>query len=129
MTPDMHEVEPRVFLVLQESVVYEARVDGETVTIGGVKYVIANLDPRKWNPAAAGAQAHGRVTLKAPMPGKVVRVLVAVGEEVVVGQGLVVIEAMKMQNELKTTRAGRVVTIGAKENETVEAGTVLVVVE
>jgi biotin carboxyl carrier protein len=63
------------------------------------------------------------------MPGKIVRVLVGVGDEVAAGQGVIVVEAMKMQNELKTPRAGRVVSVSAKENDTVEAGAVLVVVE
>jgi biotin carboxyl carrier protein len=63
------------------------------------------------------------------MPGRVVRVLVAVGEEVAEGQGLVVIEAMKMQNELKSPKAGRVVKVGVEVDVTVGSGEVLVVVE
>ena len=63
------------------------------------------------------------------MPGRVVRVLVAVGDEVAEQQGVVVIEAMKMQNELKSPKAGRVVRVGAVVGETVQPGDVLVVVE
>ena len=63
------------------------------------------------------------------MPGRVVRLLVEVGDEVEEGQGVVVIEAMKMQNELKSPKAGRVVRVGAGVGDTVGSGDVLVVVE
>jgi biotin carboxyl carrier protein len=62
------------------------------------------------------------------MPGKVVRVLAAAGEEVQAGQGIVVVEAMKMQNEMKADRAGKVLTIPAQEGATVAAGEVLATV-
>jgi biotin carboxyl carrier protein len=63
------------------------------------------------------------------MPGKVVRVLVKSGDEVHPRQGLVVVEAMKMENELRATRAGRVRNVFVSEGQSVEAGTALVVVE
>jgi biotin carboxyl carrier protein len=63
------------------------------------------------------------------MPGKVVRVLVAPGDAVEAGQGLLVVEAMKMQNEMKAVRAGRVLTVHTKEGATVAAGEVLATVE
>jgi biotin carboxyl carrier protein len=63
------------------------------------------------------------------MPGRVVRVLVEVGQEVEEGQALVVIEAMKMQNELKSPKAGRVARIAVGVGDTVGAGEVLAVVE
>ena len=63
------------------------------------------------------------------MPGKVVRILVATGDLVETSQGLVVVEAMKMQNELKAARPGRVVEIQACDGETVGAGDVLLVLE
>ena len=63
------------------------------------------------------------------MPGRVVRVLVEVGDEVEEQQGVVVIEAMKMQNELKSPKAGRVVRVAVAVGETVGSGDVLVVVE
>jgi biotin carboxyl carrier protein len=59
------------------------------------------------------------------MPGKVIRVLAAPGDEVVPGQGIVVVEAMKMQNELKSNRTGRVLSVQAKEGATVTAGELL----
>lgn len=77
----------------------------------------------------AGAQGGGPQRVTAPMPGKVVRVLVAPGDEVQPRQGLVVVEAMKMENELRAGRAGRVRDVFVTEGQSVEAGTALVVVE
>jgi biotin carboxyl carrier protein len=79
--------------------------------------------------AAEGAQGTGPQRVTAPMSGKVVRVLVAAGDQVQPRQGLVVVEAMKMENELRATRAGRVKDIFVQEGQSVEAGTVLTVVE
>ena len=126
---DRMEVEPGVFSILRDGRVYEARVDGDMVTIANRRYAIARVDPRKWNPAGPGALAGGRTTVKSPMPGKIVRILVGVGDEVSAGQGVIVVEAMKMQNELKASRPGRVTALAVKANDTVEAGAVLVVVE
>jgi biotin carboxyl carrier protein len=63
------------------------------------------------------------------MPGKVVRVLVAAGDPVEAGQGIAVVEAMKMQNEMKAPRAGKVLSVPAKEGDTVAAGEVLATIE
>ena len=73
--------------------------------------------------------AEGRQNLVAPMPGKVIRVLVAQGDEVAVGQGVVVVEAMKMQNEIKSPKAGIVVEVRVTAGATVNANQVLAVVE
>jgi biotin carboxyl carrier protein len=72
--------------------------------------------------------AEGPQRVDAPMPGKVVRVLVKQGDEVAEGQGLVVVEAMKMENELKSPKAGKVVELHAVEGAAVESGAKLVVV-
>jgi biotin carboxyl carrier protein len=76
-----------------------------------------------------GAAGTGEQRLLAPMPGKIVRILARVGDEVAPRQGLVVIEAMKMENELAAARAGRVREIAVAEGASVEAGRLLVVVE
>ncbi len=76
-----------------------------------------------------GAAGKGPQKILAPMPGKVVKVLVKVGDEVAAKQGVVVVEAMKMENELKAARAGTVKEVKAVEGTTVEAGAVLVIVE
>jgi biotin carboxyl carrier protein len=77
----------------------------------------------------AGASGAGPQRVTAPMPGKVVRVLVKAGDEVQPRQGLVVVEAMKMENELRAARAGRVRDVFVTEGQSVEAGTALMVVE
>lgn len=77
-----------------------------------------------WAGATAGAQ---RVV--APMPGKVLRVLVAAGDTVTAGQGLVVVEAMKMENELRSPKAGIVSNIDIQEGASVDTGRLLMVVE
>ncbi|MBI3473292.1 MAG: biotin/lipoyl-binding protein [Candidatus Solibacter usitatus] len=126
-------VEPGVYSVLLDGASFEARVeeDGERVWVSlrGHRFAVEVLDPRKWTGGGRGAHLRGRQELTAPMPGKVVRVLVAEGDPVEAGQGLVVVEAMKMQNELKAARAGRVVSVAAAAGATVAAGEVLAVVE
>jgi biotin carboxyl carrier protein len=63
------------------------------------------------------------------MPGRIVRVLAVQGDEVEAGQGIVVVEAMKMQNEMKAPRAGRVTSIAVKVGDSVNAGALLATVE
>ncbi|MGH9347374.1 MAG: biotin/lipoyl-containing protein, partial [Vicinamibacterales bacterium] len=79
---------------------------------------------------AAGARTgDGPHAIVAPMPGKVVKVLVSAGDAVAARQGVVVVEAMKMENELRAAKAGTVAEVRVSEGASVEAGTVLVVVE
>ena len=128
MTPDIVEVEPGVYSILLDGAVYEARADGDAVTIAGHRYLLPSIDPRKFVRRGAGSLKSGD-SVKAPMPGKIVRVLVSVGDEVQAGQGIAVIEAMKMQNELKAHAAGRVASISVKDNDAVVAGAILAVIE
>ena len=86
-------------------------------------------DSRRGPGTTAGSDGVGGQQVCAPMPGKVVRVLVAPGEQVEAGQGVVVIEAMKMENELTVSRAGRVAELRVDEGMLVETGKVLVVIE
>jgi biotin carboxyl carrier protein len=77
----------------------------------------------------ASAPNTGPQRVVSPMPGRVVRVLVAAGDEVTARQGLVVVEAMKMENELRAARGGRVREVAVTVGQSVDAGTVLMVVE
>ncbi|NYF78788.1 acetyl-CoA carboxylase biotin carboxyl carrier protein subunit [Granulicella arctica] len=109
---------------------YRCLLDGDVVIIDGQRSAFEAADPRSLQARqGAGAAAEGARAVKAPMPGRVVRVLVNVGDQVEAQQGLVVIEAMKMQNELKSPKAGKVVRIAVAVGDTVLAGGVLVVVE
>ncbi len=84
-------------------------------------------DPRAWRRAGAGVQeAHGPRQVVAPMPGKVVRVLVTAGETVALRQGLVVVEAMKMQNEIRAPKDGLIDRVFVREGQAVTTGEPLV---
>jgi biotin carboxyl carrier protein len=93
----------------------------------GLSAVVEGRRARR-GPAGEVAGA-GEQRLLAPMPGRIVRVLVKPGDEVVARQGLVVVEAMKMENELTAARAGRVKDIGVTDGQSVQAGQLLVIVE
>jgi biotin carboxyl carrier protein len=126
---DIRQVEPGVYSILAEGRAYEARVDGQGVDIDGRKFRVEVLDPRRWSRERNDRHAEGRQNIAAAMPGKVIRVLVGVGDLVEAGQGLVVVEAMKMQNEMKSVRAGRIVSLTAVAGATVSAGEILVAIE
>jgi biotin carboxyl carrier protein len=86
-------------------------------------------DPRAWQGRRHGAaEAEGRQQIVAPMPGKVIRVLAKTGDEVEAGQGLLVVEAMKMQNEIRSPKKGKVEKVQVKEGQAVNAGEVLCIV-
>ena len=76
-----------------------------------------------------GDAAAGEQSITAPMPGRVVRVLVQPGDEVTARQGVIVVEAMKMENELRSSKAGRVREVNVEAGTSVEAGRVLLVIE
>lgn len=92
--------------------------------------VTASVDARRYQRSESGGGAKsGAQRVAAPMPGRVVRILVAVGDEVAHRQGVVVVEAMKMENELGASKAGRVKEIAVVEGQSVEAGRLLIVIE
>ena len=105
----------------------ERRPGGYRV-VGRDATVTVTLSEASSNGVPRREGASGPARLVAPMPGRVVRVLVAEGQDVEVGEGLVVIEAMKMENELKAPRPGRVSEVAVQEGQAVDAGALLVVV-
>jgi biotin carboxyl carrier protein len=123
------EVEPGLYSILADGASHEVRVEAGQVTVGNRRFDYLIDDPRQWKRAGGAAGGEGRAAITAPMPGKVVRILAAEGDAVEAGQGILVVEAMKMQNEMKSPRAGRVGSIPVKENESVAAGAVLAVIE
>jgi biotin carboxyl carrier protein len=102
---------------------------GQEISVNGRIFSMEVFDPRDVRPGQGGSANRGRQEIAASMPGKVIRVLVAAGDAVEEGQGLVVVEAMKMQNEMKSPKAGRVAEVRARPDATVGAGEVLIVIE
>ena len=130
---DCAEIAAGIYSVLLEGRSFEASVEANCeelrITINGREFAARVRDPRKWqrNHSAAATSEH-RQNVLAPMPGRVVRVLVAVGETIKAGQGLAVVEAMKMQNEVRAPRAGRIERLFVKEGQPVNAGETIAVV-
>lgn len=130
---DAAEIVPGTFSILIAGRVFEARVlpgkDGASVRCAGRDFAIEVRDPRAWRGARGGIlEAEGRQQVAAPMPGKVVRVLVAAGDAVEAGQGLIVVEAMKMQNEIRAPKGGKIERVFVREGQAVSAGEPLLVV-
>jgi len=125
--------EEGVYTFLEGDRVYEAHVSAldETslrVLIGSRVFTTKIVDRRR-RASIVEYAIEGRQNLVAPMPGRVVRVLLRAGDEVAAGQGVIVVEAMKMQNEIKSPKSGRVVEVRVVEGATVNANQVLAVVE
>jgi biotin carboxyl carrier protein len=134
---DVHESAAGRYLVIADGLVLNCRVEGRPesgkrvdVVVGTAQYSVTLTDPKRLR-SAAGLVGHADdvARIVAPMPGKVVRILVAIGDQVNAGAGIVVVEAMKMQNEMKTPKAGRVTAVSAELGATVNAGEVLAVIE
>jgi biotin carboxyl carrier protein len=125
------------YLLIKGTDVYKCRVgtkrDSHTsfeVVARGKSYDVKLIDPKRLRSAqSAGGHDPGVAQIISPMPGKIVRLLVELGDQVEAGTGIVVVEAMKMQNEMKAPKAGVVVSINAEAGATVNAGDVLVVIE
>jgi biotin carboxyl carrier protein len=109
---------------------YDVSIAGNTIHVDGVP-VEVSIAPRRRPGSRAGTEhdAAGPQQVVAPMPGKIVKLLVKAGDRVEPRQGLVVVEAMKMENELRAKAAGTVKEVRAIEGTTVEAGAILVVLE
>ncbi|GAC1679504.1 MAG: acetyl-CoA carboxylase biotin carboxyl carrier protein subunit [Candidatus Acidiferrum sp.] len=127
---DPVEVAPNTFSILLHGRAYEMRVspavDGSLMVQTATReFSVEVLDPRAWRGRHPSAEAEGRQQIVAPMPGKVVRLLVKEGDMVDVGQGLLVVEAMKMQNEIRSPKNGRIERLIAKEGQLVNAGETL----
>jgi biotin carboxyl carrier protein len=128
---DAVEIATNTFSILIEGESHEVRVaplpDGSLVLHTGLAEYVAEVDdPRAWRGRRHGAlEAEGRQQIVAPMPGKIVRVLARAGDTVEVGQGLLVVEAMKMQNEIRSPKSGRMEKLFVKEGQAVNAGEVL----
>ena len=131
------EPQPDCYLFLLNTEVHECRVSERAksketfdVSVRGRSYPVTIIDPKRLRSGQdSDRHHHGAAQILAPMPGKVVGVQIEAGATVEKGTGVVVVEAMKMQNEMKSPRAGVVVSINVKPGDTVNAGDVLAVVE
>jgi biotin carboxyl carrier protein len=129
---DAANFEREVLSLISGARSYEARYDAarSEIAIAGQRFSVEVRDPRSLRSRkAAGGGTDGPKQIKAPMPGKVVRVIAPEGTEVEANQGIIVIEAMKMQNELKSPKKGKVAKILVAEGGTVNAGDALAVIE
>ena len=132
---DAVEIAPNSLSLLLDGQSYEVLIsplpDGQLKLQTGLQeFTAAVADPRAWRGRRHGAlQAEGRQQIVAPMPGKVVRLLVKAGDKVEAGQGLLVVEAMKMQNEIRSPKSGLVERLHVKEGQPVNAGEILAWVE
>jgi biotin carboxyl carrier protein len=121
---------PGIFSILIGARSYQATVLAPgTIQVEDQIFSVEIFDPRELRRRSSAGASEGRQNVLAPMPGKVVRLLVKSGDTVEVGQGLIVVEAMKMQNEMKSPKAGTVVEIKTKGGATVAAGEILIVIE
>jgi len=134
---DVRETEPDGYLFFLNTNVHECRVseragakDTFDITVHGRSYEVTIVDPKRLRSGQnSDRHHHGVAEILAPMPGKIVRVHTEAGASVEKGAGVVVVEAMKMQNEMKSPRDGVVVSINVKPGDTVNAGDVLAVIE
>jgi biotin carboxyl carrier protein len=135
VSADAVQIAPNTISILLAGQSFEIHVapaaDGTLkLQCGRHEFVAEVADPRAWHGRRHSAvEAEGRQPVTAPMPGKVIRLLVKVGAEVEAGQGLLVVEAMKMQNEIRSPKKGKVERLLANEGQTVNAGDILAWVE
>lgn len=131
---DVAEIGPHLVSVLLEGHSYTVQIrqtpDGMLNLQAALQEFTAEVaDPRAWRGRRhGGVEAQGQQQVTAPMPGKVLRILVGVGDKVEAGQGLIVVEAMKMQNEIRSPKSGTVERLPAHEGQAVTAGEVLCVI-
>jgi biotin carboxyl carrier protein len=131
---DAVEIAPHTFSILLDGQNFEFSVvqsaDGKLkLQTGAQEFTCEAIDSRTWRGHRHGqVEAEGRQQVLAPMPGKVLRLLVKAGDHVEPGQGLFVIEAMKMQNEIRSPKSGTVERILITDGQRVNAGEILCVV-
>jgi biotin carboxyl carrier protein len=128
---DVAEIAPNILSILIRGESHEIRVARSpggllNIQTGLREFTAEVTDQRSWRGRRAShVEVEGRQQITAPMAGKVVRLLVTAGEKVEVGQGLLVVEAMKMQNEIRSTKSGTVERLLVHEGQPVNAGETL----
>ena len=130
---DATEVAPGIWSILLGGQSFEVCVEPHSpalrILVAGREFSAEIIDPRRWRRRRGTAlESEGRQQVIAPMPGKVIQVLVKAGDAVEAGQGLLVVEAMKMQNEIRAPKSGAVERLFVAEGQAVNAGDVLAIV-
>ena len=134
---NVHESGPNGYLLVSQGRVSDCRVEGRPesgkkidVIVGTTSFAVTITDPKRFR-SATTTSTHGgdAARIVASMPGKIVRVLVEIGARVAAGDAIIVVEAMKMQNEMKSPKAGTVITLNVQTGATVNGGDVLAVIE
>jgi biotin carboxyl carrier protein len=132
---DAVEIAPGTYSILLDGHAVEASVsddgsnEGLLVRCSDANFRVRVSDPRSWRGARHTLlEAQGPQRILAPMPGKVVRVLVGAGDQVEAGRGLIVVEAMKMQNEIRAPKSGRIERVLVTEGHTVRSQEALIVI-
>ncbi|MBA3631289.1 MAG: biotin/lipoyl-binding protein [Acidobacteria bacterium] len=125
------EPEPNVYLFKYDNKIYQIYVSPNGIAnVGNRQFEVKIIDPKRLRgTSGASKDAGGAAEIKTAMPGKLVRVLVEEGAEIKAGDGVLVVEAMKMQNEMKSPKDGIVKEIRFEEGATVNAGDVLAIIE
>ncbi len=134
---DVSEPEPGVYLFKNNGVVAEAFISPRArssepfeVQVGGSSFDVRLIDPKRLRGSAGVSEgSDGAAEIRTAMPGKVVRILVEPGSTIEKGDGVMVVEAMKMQNELRSPKAGTVKELRVAEGSNVSAGDILAVIE
>lgn len=127
---DVVKVTPGVYSVIAEGCSVEVCLDDNGVAhVDGQRVEVEVRDPRKYRRRGAGGAADGPQNIQAQMPGKIVEILVLEGDSVETGQPLLVVEAMKMQNEVRASRAGVVAQVLVQPGDAVAAGQAMLRVE
>jgi biotin carboxyl carrier protein len=135
---DARTLEPGSYSILVDGKSYVVEIDGKvpdlTVHLCGHTVTLNLLDARRKMLAQAAARTAGAVdagptVVRSPMPGKVVKVLIKEGDAVKAGAGVMVVEAMKMENELRAPRDGKIVKVLVREGQAVESGEELAQIE
>jgi biotin carboxyl carrier protein len=132
---DLRRVGPQSFSVLlgRRSFDFDVVRDGDEIVVssrhGSTRLSVVGAARRAARASARKRDHAGPAQIRAQMPGRIVNVLVAAGDQVKSGQGILIIEAMKLENEMKSPKDGKVVEVNVAAGQTVEKGTLMIVIE
>lgn len=128
--------EPGLFTIIINNKIYSTRAfrsgnsGNSEIIVNGKAISVSAQDKKSYQGKnGSGGGAGGKSVISAPMPGKIVRILLKEGDDVEAKQGVIIVEAMKMQNEVLSPKTGKVASIKVTEGQVINAGDVMVVIE